>query len=90
MSEQEAPKIEFPCEDYPVKVMCSSGEHVHEYVVSVMHKHVADLDVERITVRESSKGRFMSVTFFITATGVDQLEALHVELRSHKDVHMVI
>lgn len=87
---QVPPKIEFPCEDYPVKVVRDSDDQVHEFVLEVMRRHAPDLDEERITLRESRNGRFTSVTFFIVATGEPQLQALFEELKAHPSVHMVL
>lgn len=84
------PKIEFPCADYPVKVMRDSDEQVHEFVLEVMRRHAPDLDEARITRRESRNGKFTSVTFFILATGEPQLQALFDELKAHPGVHMVL
>jgi uncharacterized protein len=90
MSEPEAPKIEFPCEDYPVKVMGQSGPKYHEFVVSVVERHAPGFDQARITIRESAKGTFQSITVFITATGVPQLKALHQELIANSMTKMVL
>ena len=49
-----------------------------------------DLDVERISVRDSKNGRFRALTVYITATGIDQLQNLHQDLMAHEYVHMVI
>lgn len=76
----QPPKIEFPCPDYPVKVMGAAGDEFHEFVLEVMERHAPGLDQTRITVRDSRNGSFQSITLFITATGVEQLQALHQEL----------
>jgi len=89
-TQQEPPKIEFPCEDYPVKVMGDSGDEFHAFAVEVMVRHAPDLDQARITVKGSRNGRFQSITFMITATGVDQLQALHQELIASPMTKMVL
>ncbi|WP_134582824.1 DUF493 family protein, partial [Pseudomonas aeruginosa] len=53
-------------------------------------RHAPDLDVETLVVRDSSKGRFLSVQVLITATDVDQLQAIHNDLRATGRVHMVL
>ncbi|MFA0811610.1 YbeD family protein [Microbulbifer epialgicus] len=87
---QQPPKIEFPCEDYMVKVVRDANGEAHEFVLDVMRRHVPGLDEDRITLRDSSTGRFTSMTFFILATGEDQLRALFEELKEHPAVHMVL
>lgn len=90
MSDPNAPKIEFPCPDYPIKVMGDAGDELHSLVIEVMERHAPDFDQTRISVRDSSKGRFQSVTVWITATGVPQLEAIHEDLRTSPLTKMVL
>ncbi|MCF3997311.1 DUF493 family protein, partial [Pseudomonas aeruginosa] len=59
-------------------------------VVEIIQRHAPDLDVETLVVRDSSKGRFLSVQVLITATDVDQLQAIHNDLRATGRVHMVL
>lgn len=90
MSEQQPPKIEFPCENYPIKVLGDAGQELHTLVIEVMERHAPGFDETRITINESSKGRFQSVTVWITATGEHQLRAIHEDLRISKRVKMVM
>lgn len=89
MTEQEPPKIEFPCE-YPIKVMGKAHPDFHAYVLEVMHRHAPGFDESAITIRDSSKGTFQAITVVITCTGKPQLEAIHDDLKEHRMVHMVI
>lgn len=89
-SGQEPPKIEFPCEDYPVKVMGDAGAEFHEFVLEVMERHAPGIDQARITIKDSRNGRFQSITLLITATGVDQLQALHQELIASEMTKIVL
>ncbi|HHL2374932.1 TPA: DUF493 domain-containing protein [Pseudomonas aeruginosa] len=86
----QPPKIEFPCERYPIKVIGDAGEGFSDLVVEIIQRHALDLDVETLVVRDSSKGRFLSVQVLITATDVDQLQAIHNDLRATGRVHMVL
>lgn len=70
--------------------MGEAGAAYHSFALAVMERHAPDLDQTRITVRNSSKGTFQSITFFITATGIDQLQALHEELRANPQTKMVL
>ena len=87
--EQEPPKIEFPC-DYPIKVLASTAEDLHEVIFDVFEQHAPGFDRTTVTARASSKGTVTSLTITITATGPDQLEALHQGLRATGRVKMVI
>lgn len=89
-SEQEPPKIEFPCKDYPVKVMGDAGDEFRAFAIDVMERHAPGLDQARITVKGSRNGRFQSITFMITATSVEQLQALHTELTASPMTKMVL
>lgn len=88
--EQKPPKIEFPCADYPIKVLGDADHEMHSLVIEVMERHAPGFDQTRITINESSKGRFQSLTVWITATGIPQLTAIHEELRTSKKIKMVM
>lgn len=89
-SEPTAPKIEFPCERYPIKVIGEAGEGFRELVLEVIQRHAPDCDETTLVTRDSRNGRFLSVQVLITATGVEQLQAIHVDLRATGRVHMVL
>ena len=84
----ESHKIKFPCA-YPIKVVGSAAPDFREYVVEVMERHAGALLAE-VDVRPSSNGRFESVRVTITATGVEQLQAIFEELKASGRVHIVI
>ncbi|WP_323815855.1 DUF493 domain-containing protein [Cellvibrio sp. NN19] len=90
MSQQEPPKIEFPCENYPIKVLGEASPELHTYVVEIIERHAPGFDQARITIKESSKGRYNSLTVWITATGVEQLTAIHEDLRLNRSIKMVM
>lgn len=89
-SEVSAPKIEFPCERYPIKVIGEAGEGFSDLVIEIMQRHAPDFDATTLVVRDSRNGRFLSVQVLITATGVDQLQAIHTDLKASGRVHMVL
>ena len=86
----QAPKIEFPCADYPIKVMGDASDEMRALVIEVMDRHAPGFDQSSITVRQSSKGRYQSLTVYITATGVEQLTALHEELKASDLIKIVL
>ncbi|MGV6807629.1 MAG: HP0495 family protein [bacterium] len=89
MTEQEPPKIEFPC-DYPIKVLGDAGDALYEHVITVMERHAPGFDKTAITVRDSSRGTYQSVTIVITATGKPQLENIFEDLKTSTTVKMVL
>jgi uncharacterized protein len=89
MPDQEAPKIEFPC-DYPIKIMGVAGSELHTIVREVMVKHAPGYDETRITIRDSTQGTYQAITVTITATGPDQLQAIFTDLKISEHVKMVL
>jgi len=89
VSEPHAPKIEFPC-DYPIKVMGRSGESFESVILEVFERHAPGFDQQAIEARLSRNGTFTSLTITITATGPEQLHALHQDLLATGRVTMVI
>lgn len=90
MSQPEPPKIEFPCANYPVKVLGQCKDDYVATVFEIVRKHAPDCSDQTLRVNDSSNGSFRSITLYITATGVDQLESLHKELMSHEYVKIVM
>ena len=89
-SDVQAPKIEFPCPNYPIKVIGEAGEDFADLVIQVIERHAPGLDSSTLVIRDSRNGRFLSVQVLITATGIEQLQAIHVDLRATGRVHMVL
>lgn len=85
-----APKIEFPCDDYPIKVVGDSGDELHQRVVEVMTRHAPGFDQAEIRVKDSRQGRYQSLTVRITATSVSQLKTIHEELTASPAIKMVM
>ena len=90
VTQPEAPKIEFPCANYPVKVLGHGKDDYDAVIMDIVRIHAPDVDIERIQVRDSKNGRFRAITVYITATRIDQLKSLHKDLMAHDYVHMVI
>lgn len=86
----EQPKIEFPCEHYPVKII---GDHSDDYVQTVLEvvcAHAPEFDPASADRQLSSNGRFCSVRVRITAQSAEQLDALNTALRETGKVRMVL
>lgn len=90
MSNQEPPKIEFPCENYVFKVIGDAHDEFRQMVIDIIHKHVADFDEATITEQYSSNGKYHSLRMSITATGIPQLKAINDDLKATGRVHMVL
>lgn len=90
MSNPEAPKIEFPCEGYPIKVVGHNDDDFRGFVIETVQIHAPDLDISEVTVAESRTGKYLSVRLSITATGEDQLKRLHQDLMASGRVQTVL
>ncbi|SEK69428.1 hypothetical protein SAMN05216214_104163 [Atopomonas hussainii] len=91
MSEDvQAPKIEFPCADYPVKIIGDAAEDFSSVVIEIIQRHDPAFDETCVNLRASSNGRFVSVQVRMLATSEAQLKQLHEDLRATGRVHMVL
>ena len=89
VNEPQAPKIEFPCQ-YPIKVIGTASDDFAEAICQIVKKHDPGADTGAIELKDSKNGRFLSLRIVITATGQQQLEALHRDLKATGRVHMVL
>lgn len=89
MTDVDDVRISFPC-DYPIKVMGDTCAAFREHVMLVMERHAPGFDQQMVTVRDSRKGNYQSLTVTITATGEDQLQAIFVDLKASSLVRMVL
>ena len=89
MNDQEPPQIEFPC-DYPIKVLGKAQSRFAEHVLAVMDQYAPGFDRQKISVRDSSKGRWQSITVTITATGKSQLDDIFAALKTSSSVKKVL
>lgn len=88
--EQEKPKIEFPCPDYIIKVMGEASGQFQDRVENIIIEFAPSLDRSRTESRMSAKGNYMSVSVWITATGIEQLTLIHQALVADSSVKMVL
>jgi putative lipoic acid-binding regulatory protein len=84
------PVIEFPCHDYPVKIMGEAGDTFLEFVLATTEVYAPNFDRNKVALKQSGKARFTSVTVFITATGAKQLEDYHQALKANAAVKVVL
>ena len=55
-----------------------------------MQTHAPGFDQKNMTIRDSSKGSWQSITVVITATGKPQLEVIFAALKTSARVKMVL
>lgn len=90
MTQQQPPKIEFPCKDYPIKILGDATPEMLEFVLQTTEQFAPEFTRDSINIKPSSKGRYQSVTVLIIATGVEQLEQYHQALRANAAIKMVL
>lgn len=88
-TEQEAPKIEFPCL-YPIKIIGVASAGFQDEVIEIVEKHAGKISSDLIELQPSKKNTYVSVRITIAATGVDQLQSLFDELKALESVQMVL
>ncbi len=75
--------LEFPTE-FPLKVIGWNDDDFEEFVIRIVAKHVPYMDAGKVSTRESSGGKYISVTLTFIAQSRAQVDAIYMELTSHK------
>ena len=88
MKEDQAVKIQFPC-DYPIRIVGFSAPDYKDFVVRVVTSHAPDF-AGQVKMKTSSNGKYMSATVVIRATGEPQLKALFEEFKASGRIQMVL
>jgi hypothetical protein len=89
MVDQSKELMEFPCR-FPLKIMGERHEAFVATVVEVVRAHAPDVTEADVVLRESSSGRYHSVTLTVTATSRQQLDSIYLSLTSHPLVKVVL
>jgi uncharacterized protein len=88
-TEVKAPKIEFPANDYPIKVIGDTGVGFKDKIIAIVAKH-ATINDKKVDERQSTNGKYTTIQLHIVATGQEQLYDINSELRATGFVHMVL
>ena len=89
MTDVKSHIIEFPCADYPIKVVGDSGANYKSTVIEILSQH-AKVDLSTLAERQSSNGKYTTLQLHIVATGQEQLYNINSELRATGIVKMVL
>jgi len=91
MSEQDDQEtlLEFPC-DFAIKAMGETSDDLDQVVIEIVRRHVDDIAEGAVSSRQSSGGKFTSITVTIRATSKQQLDAIYMELSSHQRIKYVL
>jgi uncharacterized protein len=83
------PELKFPCE-FPIKIIGDNSEAYAPLVIAILQKHVPDLNVDAVTTRSSSGGKYLSVSATFTAQSRRQVDDLYRALTAHPNVRWVL
>ncbi|MFV0600751.1 MAG: YbeD family protein [Brachymonas sp.] len=81
--------IPYPCA-FPIKIMGTKAEGFIDALIAVALEHDPAFDASTIELRDSSGGKYQSVTITVTATSRAQLDALYRALTAHPMVKVVL
>jgi putative lipoic acid-binding regulatory protein len=81
--------IEYPSR-FPIKVMGAKADGFVNAVTQVARQFDPSFDASTIELRDSSGGKYLGVTIYITATSREQLDELYRTLSSHPMVKVVL
>ena len=80
MTELNEDVFKFPC-DYPIKVFGINQSDLVNTISTIVESHVGKLHSNQISLKNSSKGKYVSVTIRIIATSRKQLDSINEELQ---------
>jgi hypothetical protein len=89
MSDESQPIIEYPIL-FPLKVIGLDEADFADFTTAIVRRHVPELLEENITSRLSGGDKYRSVSFEFIAKSREQVDALYVELSSHKRILMIL
>lgn len=81
--------LEFPCR-FPLKVMGRDEAGFREHVVEIVTRHTGGAAVLSVKDRESSSGRFISLTVTVKAESRPQLDDIYRDLHASDRVLMTL
>ena len=77
--------LEFPCQ-YEIKAMGRCDTLFETRVNKIVGRHLAGVPIVQTVTRESTEGRYVSVTCTIEAISREQLDSIYLDLHSEVDV----
>ena len=80
VSESNDDIFKFPCE-YPIKVFGLNQPSLEESICSIIENYVGKLHKNQISIKSSSKGKYVSITIRIIATSRQQLDSINSDLQ---------
>ncbi len=85
----EPPVLQFPLE-FPIKVMGRHDADLRRITQPIIERHAGPLQESSVRVRASGDGNFLALTYTVTATSREQLDAIYRELTACEAVLMAL
>lgn len=86
--EERETLIEFPC-DFNIKAMGETCDEFENTVIAIVNEHVA-LTENAISSRQSSGGKYTSITVTVHVTSQVQLDTIYRALSGHDLIKYVL
>lgn len=90
MKPEDAPKIEFPCDDYVIKIVGDAVPEYKPFVAAVLKQYDDTVHEGRFSENPSKNGNFVSLTIRMRIEEETHLQSLFVELKASSLVKMVL
>ncbi|MFA4912187.1 MAG: DUF493 family protein [Comamonadaceae bacterium] len=81
--------IEYPSQ-FPIKVMGRQHPELAQALTEIVLGHDPAFDAATVEMRPSKGGNYIGLTFTVTATSREQLDALYKALHGHPLVSVVL
>ena len=89
MTKTELTEPVYPC-PFPIKVIGENAEALQKIIIKELASFGEVVQPDELTIRPSSKGRYVSMTFTIVAKSREQIEQIYGRLNTQKEVKMVM
>lgn len=73
--------LRFPC-NFVIKAIGLKADDLKEHVFNLVKKHATDLTDDKVSTRDSSQGKYLSVSVEVHATSREQLDDIYRELHA--------
>ncbi len=85
----EPSALRFPLE-FPIKVMGRRDADLRSITQAIIERHTGPVEESSVRMRASGDGNFVALTYTVTATSREQLDAIYRELTACEAVLMAL
>jgi len=87
--EEEQGKLSFPC-TLGIKAMGRQAEDFERMIIDIVAGHVGEESIIEVTCKESSGGKYHSVTCEVKLENRQEMEAIYKTMFDHPDILMTL